>query len=83
MVKLSENDLIEINKLTGREYGIAKLNKNSTRKMAVANQRKAENENLSLLLSKILLFVTWPQVLKRMLSVRSSIYCFLEFYSIY
>ncbi len=52
MVKLSENDLIEINKLSRREYAIAKLNKSSTRKMSVANQRKAENENLALLLKK-------------------------------
>ena len=52
MVKQSENDLNEIKQLTGRENAIAKFNKNSTRKMSVANQRKAENENLALLLKK-------------------------------
>ena len=46
-VKLSENDLYEIKQLTGRENAIAKLKKHSTRKMSVANQRKAENENLA------------------------------------
>ena len=49
-VKLSENDLNEIKQLTGRENALAKFNKNSTRKMRVANQRMYENEILALLL---------------------------------
>jgi hypothetical protein len=44
-VKLPENDLNEIKQLTGRENASAKFNKCLTRKMSMANQRKALKKN--------------------------------------
>ena len=65
MVKLTGDDLNEIKKLMGQQSASDFFSKNSARKMSMANRRKAENENLAILVKKIPLFVIWPQVLKQ------------------
>jgi hypothetical protein len=81
MVKLSKKSLKEKNQLKGRDNALAKLKKKSTRNMSLANQRKAENENLAVLFEKFPFFYIASSTITN--SFGKFLYFFSKFYSIY
>ena len=75
-VNLSAKDLLEIQKLIGKDKAKEACEmKAKSKKITEQSIKKVEGENLGQIFKQFPLFAAWPQVLKRILLVRNILLC--------